>query len=158
MTRLVFRDMSDRLMTHIVLNPATGCWHWTGYVRKAGYGIINIRRNGKNYPRHAHRVAYETFRGPVPEGMQVDHLCRRRDCINPSHMEVVTPGENTRRGIVAEVQRQRHAKRTHCKNGHLLSADNVYQGHCKGFPARGCKICRKAADQRFRAKRRGLLP
>ena len=72
---------------------STGCWEWTGHVNNAGYGRV------KN--DYAHRLAYEMFVGPIPDGADLDHLCRRRSCVNPAHLEPVTRSENVRRGYAA---------------------------------------------------------
>jgi len=70
-----------------------GCWYWQGAIGKEGYGQVLI---DKRY-RAAHRVAHELFKGPIPEGRQIDHLCNRRQCVNPEHLECVTSQENSRR-------------------------------------------------------------
>lgn len=70
------------------------CWQWVGYTTEAGYGVVSIA--DKTY--RAHRVVYESARGRVPAGMQLDHLCRNRDCVNPEHLEPVTALQNTMRG------------------------------------------------------------
>lgn len=75
------------------VDPESGCWHWALSITPRGYG--QARRDGH---QSAHRWVYSLLRGPIPEGMQLDHLCRCKDCVNPDHLEPVTPGENTRRG------------------------------------------------------------
>ncbi|WP_414630996.1 HNH endonuclease signature motif containing protein [Alcanivorax jadensis] len=93
----------------------------------------------------AHRFSYETFESPIPEGMQLDHLCRVRNCVNPRHLEPVTNRENVRRGFAAR------PAQTHCRSGgHELTEENIYlnpRGH------RECRICRREAAQRQKQKR-----
>lgn len=76
------------------------CWLWTGYTNSCGYGLIKTRGDNQR-ARVVHRVIYESLIGPLPEGMVLDHLCRVRRCVNPDHMEVVSPEENNRRGRAA---------------------------------------------------------
>ena len=104
-----------------------GCHLWNAAVSGKGYGVIQVE--GK--PLGAHRVAYEMYVGPIPDGLQIDHLCRVRSCVNPSHLEPVTSQENTRRGTVV---------RTHCPQGH------EYSGH--DGRGRTCKTCLRAASSR----------
>lgn len=86
----------DRLRANAEFNPE-GCWIWQGKPGKHGYGVISIGNQG----RYAHRLSYETFVRPIPDGLSIDHLCRVRMCINPSHLEPVTLAENTRREFLA---------------------------------------------------------
>jgi hypothetical protein len=74
--------------------PNTGCWLWLGQLNRNGYGYVSV--GGRK--RVAHRVVWEVFVGPVPEGMVLDHTCRVRCCCNPNHIEPVTVRTNTRRG------------------------------------------------------------
>lgn len=80
------------------VSPAPGgCLLWTGKINNRGYGVFWWR--GRDV--YAHRAAWEMERGPVPEGMQLDHRCRVRNCVNVEHLEPVTPSENLRRGHAA---------------------------------------------------------
>lgn len=89
----------------------------------------------------AHRVAYELTRGPIPAGMEIDHLCRVRSCVNPDHLEAVTRGENLRRG------RGKTGAQTHCKRGHELTPENTYRYvNRRGYVCRHCRQCRRAAS------------
>lgn len=84
------------------VDPETGCWNWTGAILKTGYGAMSWL--GKNKP--AHRIAYEQFVGPIPDGLVLDHLCRNTRCVNPDHLEPVTSTENIRRGTCTKLTKE----------------------------------------------------
>lgn len=120
----------DRILGRI--DKTQGCWYWSGQLDRNGYG----RLSGKL----AHRLVYQVLVGEIPEGLVLDHLCRVPRCVNPAHLEPVTPRENTLRGDTFAAF---HAKKTHCKNGHGLSPDNTW--HPKDRPYwRKCLICKRA--------------
>ena len=110
------------------------CWLWTGYVRDDGYGEGSIDGRGIQ----AHRLAYLLLVGPIPEGMHVDHVyangCRHRHCVNPAHLEAVTPAENVRRAA---------ARTTHCPQGHPYDEANTYVPPGK-VGGRTCRVCGRA--------------
>lgn len=118
--------------------PDSDCWVWAGEITLAGYGRIR-RSRGRRKPgesMYAHRLAYEMFVGPIPEGLVIDHLCRNRACVNPAHLEPVTHVENVMRGVgVAAV----NARKTHCKNGHEFTPENTY---VRPGGDRLCRTCR----------------
>jgi hypothetical protein len=118
----------------------TPCWVWQLRVDRDGYG----RTDG----RLAHRVSYETHRGPIPEGLTIDHLCRIRACVNPGHLEAVTMAENVRRG---ESFAALNARKTHCPQGHPLSGPNLM---VERNGARRCRACR--AERLNRAQGRDV--
>jgi hypothetical protein len=101
-------------------------------------------------------LAYEYANGPIPEGLQIDHLCRVKCCINPDHLEAVTPSVNVLRGLVP-ITASKHMKalrarqiaipRTHCARGHELTAENVYieRQHRDGTPTRKCRECKRTS-------------
>ena len=115
----------------IMPEPNSGCWLWTGALNNKGYGVFHI--NGKM--RLAHRVAWEVDNGSVPAGLEIDHLCRTRSCVNPQHMEAVTHHENVLRGGNAHKQ--------FCKRGHPLSGHNLNLG------TDGSRQCRACAHIRY---------
>lgn len=110
------------------------CILWDGAIDRHGYGRTPRRML-------AHRIAYTEQVGPIPVGMELDHLCAVRNCVNVNHLEPVTRQEN---------QRRRRERRTHCKNGHEVAGDNVYEWKNKqGHIRKGCRMCRAAASARF---------
>lgn len=123
----------DRKVTVI---PSIGCWLWLGQLCQYGYGMFN--------KGPAHRFSYERFRGPIPPGLTIDHLCRHRWCQNPDHLEAVTREVNTMRG---EGPCARHARKTECVNGHSLTdeANVIRKG---GGRWRQCRTCRDMHNRR----------
>lgn len=116
------------------------CWIWQGGKNSDGYGAIKQLRD-RGLPAPVHAAAYTLLRGPVPEGLELDHLCRVRACMNPDHLEAVTHHENMKRGI--------QATKTHCKRGHEFTPENtkVTINQC-GNPGRTCIACQKLAEAR----------
>lgn len=126
-----------RFWSKVTFGVQGGCWLWSAARSDRGYGCIRVNRK----LIYAHRFAYELLVGEVPEGMQLDHLCRVRHCVNPAHLEVVTQRENIRRGNGLSAQR---ARRTHCPQGHPYDEANTYvRPDGRG---RGCQACRRAAN------------
>jgi len=123
---LMFDLLPSRISNRVVESPwenlGSPCWLWLAGVTHNGYGQITF--DGKH--SLAHRFVYELLVGPVPPGLQLDHLCRTRNCCNPAHLEPVTPKENSQRGTRLI---------THCPKGHEYTVENTYlhQGrrHCR---------------------------
>lgn len=125
------------------------CWDWPGNVNaNDGYGRTSQRLpDGTWRIVLAHRYAYETAVGPIPDGLSLDHLCRNRRCINPKHLEPVTRGENVLRG---ESGPAKNARKESCKRGHPLSGANLYVYEKNGD--RHCKECDRQRQRRYYAE------
>jgi hypothetical protein len=118
----------------------TGCWLWTGALNDGGYARWPTKDGGS---RQAHRRIYELLVGPIPTGLQIDHLCRVKRCVNPDHLEPVTQAENLARA-------GRLWGKTECGHGHPWTEENIlvdYDGH------RRCRICRRE-QRRLQQQRR----
>lgn len=137
--------LPDRMASKVCVSDS-GCWEWQGAKDRAGYGRFGDgRRHGTNI---THRLAYMFVYGPIPEGKELDHLCRNRGCCNPDHLEPVTHRVNLQRGVQGAV--------THCKWGHELSGDNLKLARRKnGDLFRQCRPCllRRAREQNLRGRR-----
>src|SRR6185312_10945036 len=124
----------ERFETKFIPEPNTGCWLWTGTLHRGGYGKMGRGRatDGVDY---AHRISWELFRGPIPIGLTIDHLCRVRCCVNPDHLEPVTLDINSRRGTGLMAT---NLAKTHCPRGHpydRVAHTGKYAGRRK------CSVC-----------------
>lgn len=139
----------DQVRAHIaasVVIGSDGCWNWQKAIRDDGYG----RALGEM----AHRLSYLAHVGPIGKGLDIDHLCRNRSCVNPAHLEPVTRKENLRRGIGIQLQREKAAARSTCSSGHELTSGNVYIRPSDG--ARLCRECRRLQDIKDRIRTRDI--
>ena len=118
-----------------ILVTDSGCWEWTKNIDLWGYGKFRAKM--------AHRLSYETFVGPIPDGLVIDHLCSNPPCVNPDHLEPVTVAENNRRGrgFAGEKFRQ-----THCIHGHEFSPENTY---IRTNGTRKCKTCKRDLQREY---------
>lgn len=128
-----------------------GCWEWRGPMSPYGYGRV---RRGRKMDVGAHRVLYELLIGPIPIGLDLDHLCRNRKCVRPDHLEPVTRGENNLRGnSPAAVE----ARMTHCINGHPFDETNTMfirrKDPNRSAVERRCRICDRLRRQKGNQKR-----
>lgn len=129
-----------RFMSKIVVNTETGCWEWTS-AKSDGYGWFGIG-HAKAY--RAHRESYKHFVGEIPNGLQIDHLCRVRHCVNPAHLEAVTARENVRRGRApTQAMNQTGA----CANGHEAVEPNI---RIRPDGSRICRVCNSALTKQWR--------
>lgn len=134
--------MIDRFFLQV--EKTDTCWNWVGVIKAGGYGWFGM--NGQ-----AHRFAYRNLVGEIPAGLELDHLCRNRKCVNPSHLEPVTHYENVFRG---ESQFGINARKTHCIRGHEFDSANTY------INKRGGRVCRECRRMHVREydKRQRLQP
>jgi len=139
----VEKDILLRFQKKIELDLLEGCWLWTSSLDTKGYGRLHIG----DKLRVAHRLSYEHWNGSIPEGLQIDHLCRNRNCVNPQHLEAVTQTVNQRRGIPMKErniiypvgQGRINQQMTHCKRGHEFTPSNInwWKNH------RTCRKCKQ---------------
>lgn len=108
------------------------CWNWTGGINGKGYGIFRSKS--------AHRFTYSWFVESIAAGLEVDHLCRNIRCVNPAHLEAVTPAENRRRAVIA---------RTHCRSGHAFAQFGRLYIRRNGKRNRWCRECHRLQQRRF---------
>ena len=127
------------------------CWIWKAYKDKDGYGKLTVyskERKGP-YQLSAHRISYELFVGSIPQGLQIDHLCRNTSCVNPNHLELVTINENLLRSPITLATI--NTNKTSCPKGHPYSHKNI-NGH------KVCKICHEVALRKYyQRKKQGDL-
>lgn len=130
---------------------AGGCWLWRAARTSNGYGEFSIRHRGYL----AHRLAYQMTKGPIAQGLEIDHLCRVRQCVNPDHLEAVTPEENNRRAPKPGAPKGPRPERWEaaCGKGHAMVGANVVvnkQGRRK------CRECKRETLRRCRARKREM--
>lgn len=138
------RNLLERLQEKIQ-KFLTPCWIWRGTISVKGYGVIGVR----DKVVYAHRAVYIAYKGPIPEGLELDHLCRNTSCVNPEHLEPVAHKENCRRGSAAQVNANLQLSKTHCPKGHSYTGANLYVWKGK----RSCRICRTTAWKKYESKR-----
>lgn len=120
------------------------CWPWPGCCNRLGYGKVKVNL-GNGWKRHpAHRASYHFLKRPIPDGLFLDHLCRNARCVNPDHLEPVSPRMNSLRGFSTSAK---NARKTHCPQGHPYSYDNTLRG------AGGARYCRECGRVRAAIRR-----
>lgn len=131
--------IAARILDGVMFEPNSGCWLWERHIKNNGYGTITIKDGGRWLTKHAHRVSFQAFVGPVPDGLDLDHKCRVRSCVNPDHLEPVTRSVNLSRSPIMN----RQLGKAHCPAGHLYS----------GLDNRGARICHKCLAANAKAFR-----
>lgn len=134
----------DRIQARIVIDT-DGCWVWQGS-KCNGYGVVGRGRRTDS-TMQTHRAMYEIMVGPVPVGLQLDHLCRNRACCNPAHLEPVTQRENILRGLGSSAQ---HARQTECLRGHPFDDINT---RTTTTGARVCRTCHRERNASYYQKK-----
>ena len=127
---------------------ASGCWEWSLFVQRNGYATTGTGKRGQR--EYVHRLAYELWKGAIPEGFDIDHLCRNRRCYNPAHLDAVTRAVNMKRGIGPAMLGKINGSKTHCVNGHAFDEANTRHRPTGG---RDCRICGVEKARRYRENR-----
>jgi len=149
MSNFLDHRLPDRFWELCVPEPNTGCWLWPGS-GVTGYGRINWKVDGQWRMQMARRVSYEMLVGPIPHGLQIDHLCRTPCCVNPLHLEPVTPAENARRGDVGWASQMKSLLQSHCLRGHQYTPSNTI---IKSRGWRNCRECTNAYQRKLKRRR-----
>ena len=134
----------DRFLMRLDIIEGSECIFWKDPLMKNGYGQLCV--NGGFFL--AHRFSYSQFIGPIPPGICIDHICRQRNCVNPSHLRLVTRKENTIQNSIGPTAL--NMAKTHCIYGHEFTPENTYRTHSSTGPKRACKICSKRREKKYR--------
>jgi hypothetical protein len=147
--------LEERFWTKVDKKPNdpfwVGCWEWTAAIvgPKPGYGVINCRENKKTNLKLAHRLSYECANRSIPEGYDIDHLCRNSRCVNPGHLEAVPHRENLQRGRNGQLKLGKHCKHGHEWDGFTVSGRG-------GRRQRRCRQCHNELTLRGYHRRKAL--
>ena len=143
----MIRTLDETFEKHTYRDPNCGCWFWTACLDESGYGRLGTKLYKE---RGAHRVSYLHFRGAIPNGLQIDHLCKIKSCVNPWHLEVVTQQENIKRSSRPK-DTHRNGRKTHCSKGHPFNVENTWHEKSGGSIKRHCKECNRINAIKWRS-------
>jgi hypothetical protein len=136
----------DRFWSKVSGGDVDTCWLWTGAIQTNGYGSFGT---GNNRSVLAHRYSYESMRSEIPAGLQIDHLCRVRQCVNPWHLEPVTGRVNILRSTNFSAV---NARLEACRRGHAFTEENTFIRQNR----RHCRICTRERNRLWRARQKAL--
>ena len=139
-------SLRENILANCSPEPNSGCWLWLLNTATGGYGRITAGRRSQSL---VHRVSYEVFKGPIPEGLTIDHLCKVKSCVNPGHLEAVTQRENWLRTTACQTNSERFKLITHCPQGHEYTPENTRMDG----DARKCITCLRARDRARRPRK-----
>jgi hypothetical protein len=139
------KPMVDRILDRCIPEPNSGCWLWTGGCYPNGYSNFG---NYNGIWTSGHRVSYQLFVGEIPDGLEIDHICRVISCVNPSHLRLVTHRENLLSGNTVTARR---AAVTHCPAGDEYSEQNTYRDKKN---RRYCRICCNRRSKEYQQRKR----
>ncbi|PXH62351.1 HNH endonuclease signature motif containing protein [Klebsiella variicola] len=134
----------SRLLSKVEKDLETGCWIFTGSRLPSGYGIL---WNGAR-PTGAHRISFQLYKGEIPAGKEIDHICNNRSCVNPAHLQAISHKENIHKSSTLMGV---NARKSHCKRGHPLNGENL---HITPLGARQCKECMRMHARNAKARKR----
>jgi hypothetical protein len=137
-------QLGERFWSKVNKDTESGCWEWTASLQTDGYGQFSIKVDDHHRTVQSHRLTYEALVGDIPDGLQIDHLCRNASCVNPEHLEPVSALENISRSPI------HNGAKTHCPQGHPFDKANTY---IRNGRWRGCRACAKAYQKTYQRER-----
>jgi len=137
--------MDERFWSRV--DASGDCWEWLGAKDVNGYGDFEVNPRPHRKRTKAHRFGWELLVGPIPDGLEIDHLCRNHGCVNPDHLEPVTHAENLRRGV-SPLGRVKNV----CAYGHQMS--DSYQ---RPDGQRDCRLCKNRRQREYTQRQKGVV-
>lgn len=134
-------SQAERFFGHVMPITESGCWIWMGSTSPKGYGKFNI----PDRTTMVHRLSYEHFKGSIPQGVSIDHVCRVRCCVNPDHLHLCSNQENVLSGYGVTAV---NARKTHCPKGHAYTKENT-----RYYEGRNCRECHRIKRRAERSRK-----